>query len=432
MQFPCNDLPLAQPFSPAGQATRLYRATGDAASERLSSCLHAPASSAYAGTIYSSGAMGPIGVPRPNNYGGLNTGMEDLGAYYDPRSRTQRAPVLPTGAAAGTDTGADTLNAPMPLVGTGAFVPGTDAEWDAATRPRTQMAPHGPVAVEPVPLRAYHGPCVCVCAPAHSLSEVALSPANGVAVRDALVAAGLFTMDAELAAAPLMCAAAAARGRREFASCACRLMGGPDLYLAFAQYVTEGGNDAVAAVKLPSVPQALAVLDQAYVSLVSADALSSVVAKAKMNYARAEGARAFLDPRPLNGFQVDALPQYDGTLTRALPVVLPGTGSVILAGDNAMVARTLTDPRARPQYRAAMSAVTGLPIGAAPARAPVVRAATATVAVSADVVRGARGGPGAGAGAGGDQTLDSQVRAAQAALRMAAHNPAPAVVAFQL
>jgi hypothetical protein len=227
-------------------------------------------------------------------------------------------------------------------------------------RERTQFAPHGTIDVDPVTLGLYLGPCVCYdpCADInpYSLAALVLAPRFTLLVRDRLEAAGVVVVSPALRGAPY----------KEM--CACRLLGGPKDFAAFLQFASNYDDVSIAQLLEPA--KAAADLADQYADQVLGDIRTAVIAKARMNYLRAEGPRAFLQPRP-DHFPDD---EDDSSAPPCYPSVLPGTGVRVSREDTAYAMRAMTDPRASAANRAALSCQTGLNIGgrARPASLPAL------------------------------------------------------------
>ena len=352
-------MPVPEPYSPACQARALYASTTSAANSCLSSCVYAPGV-LYGSDVVSPGALGPAAEARIGNMGGLNVGV-DLGVYYDPSSRSMRAPIATT--ADGT-----LVTAPSLDHGPAIFPAFGDVEGDR--RPRTQYAPYGCIDVDPLVWDVYNGPCACgaACYAANGSGSVCLSPyafaqsiasllvtaRNAVKVRDGLQAAGLVVLTPAL------------RSLDPKRTCACRLMGGPENFSGLANFAMQYTDTSI--MQLLDVRAEVAFLTNLYVTQVTTDVRSQVIAAARANYARAEGPRAFLQPRLVSTDAADDA--VDATVMASLPEALPGTGVRVSLEDSAFAARALLDPRACFANRVAMACQTGLAIGAAPCVRP--------------------------------------------------------------
>lgn len=269
-----------------------------------------------------------------------------LGPYYDPRTVSIRAPVEPTG------TG-EPISAPSMRHGPSAFFPDV-----GPPREKTQFAPHGTIDVDPATLDLYLGPCACYSACAdinpYSLAALMLDPRFALLVRDRLQAAGVVVLTPALEHAPLD------------TMCACRILGGPQEFAGYLLYVRNFSDTSLAQVLEPAKMAADAA-DQ-YADKVLGIIRESVLGRARMNYLRAEGPRAFLAPRPDHYARDEADEGGSGTGGPApcYPLVLPGTGCRVSRQDTAFALRALTDPRASAANRAALSCQTGLNIGGGP------------------------------------------------------------------
>jgi hypothetical protein len=224
---------------------------------------------------------------------------------------------------------------------------------DVGPRPeKTQFAPHGTIEADPVTLGLYMGPCACYdpCLDInpYSLAALLLAPRFALLVRDRLEAAGVVVVSPALRGAPF----------KEM--CACRVLGGPENFAAFLQFASNYDDVSIAQMLEPA--RVAADLADQYADKVLGDIRNAVIDHARMNYLRAEGPRAFLQPRPDHFADEDpgpgAAPCY--------PSVLPGTGVRVSREDNAYVTRAMTDPRASAANRAALSCQTGLNIGGRP------------------------------------------------------------------
>ena len=345
-----------EPYSPAAAARALYATTGTPANSCLSSCVLAPGV-LYGSDVVSPGALGPAAIPRIGNMGGLNVGV-DLGVYYDPSSVTMRAPIQSLcGDAAGTDS-ATVVTAPSMRHGPSAFLAFGQVPSD--NRPATQFAPHGAIQVEKLELDAYVGPCLCnvcygtECRPpyafAQSVGSLLVTARNALKVRGALVAAGVVTVSPALEAATTT------------KTCACGVLGGPSGFEGLAKFALRYADTSI--MQLLDVRREVDFLNGVYVSEVLAQVQSQVISNARANYARAEGPRAYLQPRlELTDGADDAA---DAAYAETLPEVLPGTGVRVSLEDSAFAARALLDPKACYANRVSMRCQTGLAIGEAP------------------------------------------------------------------
>lgn len=319
------------PYSPATQAAELWTPSLSFPRQPLTT---APGPLSILGP----GAAGPVSQPRVGNYGGLNP--MDLGPYFDPRARTMQAPT-------------DAAAAEGDLIGTPALPHGPAAffgEPDGGPMPaKTQYSVQGPMELQPVKLSLYDGPCVCVhptinCTGvyAYSVASLLLLPRNVLHVRDLMEDAGLVRVTRRLREAPL--------------TCPCRILGGPATYTGFVGFALQYEDTPF--VQMPDPKALIQYLNGVYVTGVMTQLRTCVNDNARMNYARAEGPRAYLDPRP----EVEA--DY-GDVNMPLPAVLP-SGIRTTAADTAFASYSLTNPLATPRNRAAFAAETGLYVGTRP------------------------------------------------------------------
>lgn len=316
------------PYSAAAQADALYASLGQQQNACLSSCVQA-AGSVYARSVMSPGALQPVGSAAAPNYGGLNPSM-GFGPYYQPGTATLRAPV--EAACDGT-----LVTAPSLQHGPSAFVPGP-------VRPKTQYAPHGNIAMEPLKLDVPTAPCACACAYPYSMAALILTPQNAVHVRNMLEAAGVVRVSKRLK-------------RLSPVPCPCAAMGGQDMYNGLLLFAQQYEDTAV--VSVPDPVRELQHLDELYVNEVLGNIRAQVVSGARANYLRAEGPRAYLQDRPV---PEDEVPPPE----ECLPECLPGTGARTTPEDSKYATYTLTNPWASAKNRAALSCQTGLHIGGAP------------------------------------------------------------------
>ena len=330
------------PFSPKPYADKLV-ARADAHTAAANGCLLPPC-----------GPCGPLQRPYPDGtpssakgpgYGPISRGLTppmSLGPYYDPRTTTIRAPV--EASASG-----ELITAPSMRHGPSAFFPDV-----GPPREKTQFAPHGTIGLDPIPLDLYLGPCVCTDAcrliNPYSVAALMLAPQYALLVRDRLEDAGVVTVSCVLEGAPLE------------AMCACRVLGGPDHFSGYLGFVNQFADTSTAQIMEPAKVAADAA-DQ-YADQVLGNIRESVLGRARMNYLRAEGPRAYLSPRP--DYFPDADPEAAGYGPPCYPTVLPGTGVRVSREDTAFSLRAMTDPRASAANRAALSCQTGLDIGGGP------------------------------------------------------------------
>lgn len=391
-------MPAQAPYSSAAAAAALWQRTSDAAC--LSACTpagHGPSVALTApvppGAVDAS-LLRPIHEPRVGNYGGL-TPEVNAAPFYDPRAITTRAP---------------NMAVPGAVVSTPALAHGPDAfDASVAPAPRPQYAPQGPLPMQPLLLTPLPGsvPCFCVNPRScqdyspYSLATLMLTPANVLHVRNLMEAAGLVVVSPALRAVTAM-------DHGGGGCCACRVMGDEDLYAGFAAYALQNTDASIA--MLPDPVQQAAMLDARYVDGVLGGVRNQVITASQANYARVEGARAYLQPLPQledgcaeGGADGDACcwgsgggcgGQFTGVQSNAgacgpgaagggcgtsvcagaltpLPSVLPGTGMLTTPLDSRFAARALADPRGSARNRAVLSCEAALPIGALPTLARV-------------------------------------------------------------
>jgi hypothetical protein len=287
-------------------------------------------------------AQGVVYAPRGDNVafrsfgnaGGLNPEINPQ-PFYDPRTITMRSPI-------------DTI--PGELIGGTPSLRHGPCVFDytpADVLPRTQYAPQGDLMAEPIAMDISRQPCICACVLAYSMTSLMLLPKNVVAVRTALINAGLAT------ATPALLAQSPNN------TCGCRLMGGVEanIYGPFANFCQQYTEISIIQILEPA--KQVAFFNQVYVARVIESARAMVTASAQMNYARAEGPRAQLQSYPV----VDCTPS---TFSATLPPILPGTGVNVVETDTLYATRALTDPRSAVSCKAALSCLTGLPIGTRP------------------------------------------------------------------
>ncbi len=288
---------------------------------------------------------GVAAIPRIGSgaasYGGLNN--MSLGPYYDPRTATLRAPVVVAAGGAGAADCPDAL--PMG-VSTMRHGPAEYRPEDYVVRPKTQFAAHGKIDMDPIHATVYDGCCVCFPCRinVYSMTALLIDIRNAYRVRDMLEAEGVITVSPCL--------------RKSRPLCACKVLGGPCLYDGLLRFAL--AYEDVPIIQVPNPAQQLHMLDRLYVDNVLGSIRTQVNANARMNYARAEGPRAYLQDFPVAD-------DTEGEATsEGLPCVLPGTGVRVVASDSLFTSRALTDPRSSARNRAALSEATGLPIGARP------------------------------------------------------------------
>ncbi len=193
--------------------------------------------------------------------GGLNQDP-DAGTtlFYNPATTTLAAPPMP--------------DLPMP--------------------PKTQYAPQGPVLMEALVLRR-QPPGVCVCPyvclgelVSGSVGALLMTARNMIRVRRGLQKAGVVVAAPELAALtdkdlPCLCAGLGADG---------------DLFKALFAFATQYGNTP--AIVQPNPAELVAFLNTVFVKQCLDNIYHAVTSDAIANYARAEGNRAYLQPRPIS------------------------------------------------------------------------------------------------------------------------------------
>ncbi len=196
------------------------------------------------------------------NLGGLNQDVDaDSTVYYNPATTTLAAPPMP--------------EVPLPL--------------------KTQFAPQGPVLLQTLELAWAPGgvvPCVCgtVCiaevAPG-SVGALLMTRRNMIRVRRALQKAGIVRASPCLASLTDVSM-----------PCLCSGLGSdPDLFRSLFAFATKYGNTP--AITQPNPAELVAFLNTVYVRETLDNIQHAVAAEAMANYARAEGGRAYLQPRPL-------------------------------------------------------------------------------------------------------------------------------------
>jgi hypothetical protein len=207
---------------------------------------------------------------------------------------------------------------------------------DLPDRPRTQFAPVGPAVMQALVLDKATR-CVCgggACpAPPYSLTTLLWTVRNGIRVRRALQAAGVVATTPALAAAddttlPCLCAA---------------LGGDPDLTASLTGFASRFADTPVVTLQDPVAN--VAYLNDVFVREVLTNIQHQVISAAAANYARAEGNRAYVTPRPSTEEALfDPVANATATGTR-------------------VVARLLADPLSTPARRAELACATGLPLG---------------------------------------------------------------------
>lgn len=352
--------PPPPPISPAAQAAALYASTSG--NGCLSSCAF---QSPYAASVVSQGSAGPACEARKWNYGGLNPDfVPPNSVYIDPRSQLSRGVPLVAGQVAST------------RLGPCGYAPDLPGE----TLPRTQYAPSGPITTETMVLdndsedgadaaadswlgatTAGAAVIACSCPGAvspYSLTAILLMPKNALVVRDLLVATGLVRVGPRLAKV------------KRF-PCCCSVFGsnasGAATCAGWIQYALQFVDTGI--VFVPNPAETVASLNEQFVDNVFlAGVRSQVIARARVNYARAEGNRAYL---------VQEYPQLtnDGPGecdSSGLPAVLPGSCNVVVASDTLFATRQLAGPASTARLRASAAELTGVPYNCSrPALVPI-------------------------------------------------------------
>ncbi len=216
---------------------------------------------------------------------------------------------------------------------------------DYVMRPKTQFAAHGNIAMDKLRVCEYDGCCVCFPCRIniYSMTALLIDIRNAYRIRDMLEAEGVIRVSKRL--------------RESRPPCACKVLGGPCLYDGLLRFALV--YEDVPIVQVPNPAQQLHMLDRLYIDNVLGSIREQVNANARMNYARAEGPRAYLQDLPIADDSVD-------TASEGLPCVLPGTGVRVVASDSLFTTRALTDPRSSVRNREALAEATGLPIGTRP------------------------------------------------------------------
>jgi hypothetical protein len=271
-----------------------------------------------------------VAYKRFGNLGGLNPDINPQ-PYFDPRERTLQAPVE---------------TCPDALIGPPSMKFGVSPFYYKPTdvKPRTQYAPIGDLMAEPIDLGVDNSPCVCACVYAYSMTAFLMTATNLVFLRQTLLNSGLITVTPEL------------MRLNDSNSCGCKILGGREggIYAGFAKFASQFTDTSIIQLMQPAV-QAEA-LNQLFVNNLINNTKSLVIGQARMNYARAEGPRAELQPYPM----VDCT---RSTLSAGLPEYLPGTGVSVVATDSMFTTRALTDPKSAYSNRKVLSKMSGLPIG---------------------------------------------------------------------
>jgi hypothetical protein len=340
------------PIAAAPVAAALERRIADNA--RATSVLSCHANMAT--SVASAGSVGPLAQAREWNYGGLNTETV-ASVFFDPRSVTMRAPrslaaSMGFGAASGGAAELPVAGVPELRHGPAAYAACGD---DERRRVKTQFAPHGPIPL-PEPMVLYPAPLPCGCnlcigagaggAPyPYSMAALLLMPANAMAVRNALEAAGVVVVSPELRAL-----------RRRQLRCASAVLGGGELFAGFATYASRYENTPL--ITTPNPGETAKQLNAAYVDEVLGGIRNQVIAAARANYLRAEGQLAYLQDLPKLEDDVVAPCAAD-----MLPPVLP-SGVRTSIYDTPFASYSLTNPRCTPQLQRAFACQTGLRVGA--------------------------------------------------------------------
>lgn len=288
------------------------------------------ARAALAGTEGAAAAAAPM-LQQPGegllpSLGGVNRDVDaDTTVWLDPRRTRLAAPPMP--------------DLPRPY-------------------PPTQFAVQGPMALEALlltlpPLHMHPSQwCVCgggaggggACGPVacawqgaglapYSIGALLLSTRNGVRVRRALQAAGVVAAEEALAAMPA-----------DALPCVCAALGADrDLVAALVAFAVSNGDTS--ALRMPRPADVVLYLNSVFVNDVLTRAREAVNAAARANYARAEGNRAYVTPRPEPPQSLTQCPQVAAAETSA-----------------ALVHRALTDPATNPVRRAQLACLTGIPL----------------------------------------------------------------------
>lgn len=287
--------------------------------------------------VYYNARADDVAFRSYGNLGGLNPDVNPQ-PFYDPRTVTMKAPVE---------------TSPWGLVTPPSLRFGTEL-WqygEADVQPRTQYAAQGDLLAEPIVVDVVPAgqPCVCPCVLSYSMTSLLMTPRNILALRSALMQAGLIAVTPALLALD------------PSASCGCALLGASAVYAGFATFAQQYTDVSIIQILEPA--RQAAYINQVYVSRFIATAKAAVTAQGQMNYTRAEGPRAQLQayPRP------DCSPSG---LSAGLPEFLPGTGVPVVETDTLFATRALTDPRSAVSNKAALSCLTGLRIGADPRLTP--------------------------------------------------------------
>lgn len=366
-----NDYLVPFPFSPASAAAK-WDACTPALTPYPVPDVRTPGCSPpqYTVTPEQAATYGSLHRPAAGVTGGITQEHPSTCApYYDPRSQTQRAPHV-----AAALCGADVLEAGYVETGVPFLPHGPSAFTHEPVKPKTQFAPHGPIAIQPLVADVHPGSCVCclssTCAGVtegngnsmgctfspYSLTAVLLVPRNLLHVRNLLERASLVVVtdrlrNAHISGGPEACGPC-------IAQCACNIIGQSVLAASFVEFATQYRDVSKGA--LQSMVATVLSLDETWVSLQLGYVRNTVLSAARANYARAEGPRAYLQDNPVIEADVP-VPER-----QQLPLVLPGTGCRTTPLDNALEARALTDPRSSAPYRKMLSLQSGVNIGCSP------------------------------------------------------------------
>jgi hypothetical protein len=303
---------LQQPFAPAAAAAALWGLPPSAPKVQGADAIAQDEASAFAVE------MNPLAASRPRqpglqkpSLGGLNEDPDAAcSVWLDPRKTRVAAPPMP--------------DLPEPR------------------QPKTQFAAQGPAVLEALLLdvstRCVCQPLVCVerggAFTPYSIGALLVTIRNGVRVRRMLQDAGIVASSAALRSI-----------RADDFPCLCATLGGdPDLVTALVNFAAAYGDTS--ALMNPGPPaQTVAYLNTVFVNNTLDNIQTTVNGAARANYARAEGNRAYVTPRPA---PPDSLVES--------PLVAAAETSA------ALVTRALTDPASNPTRRAELACLTGLPL----------------------------------------------------------------------
>jgi len=209
--------------------------------------------------------------------------------------------------------------------------------------PRTQYAPEGDLVTEPLVLEVPpRGVCVCAQLFPNTLQLLFMSPVNAMKLRCMLEQVGVVRVPPAL------------QRVTHRNSCACRILGGREgAYEQIALYSLTFADTLI--VSMPEPVRFINSQNTAYIQKVTGELRTLVNQACKQNYIRAEGARAFMQPRPGTTGR-DAAPQL-------VPAVLPFTGNELLPEDTVFSARAFTGPMTGRARINALALVSGLPVG---------------------------------------------------------------------